>query len=306
MLPRSPPSALAIPTAPVAASVQARVRALVELTKPRLAFFSVCSGVTGLLVARPDAATILPATFGIALSAGGALSLNQWWEREPDGLMRRTADRPLPAGQIEARTALTFSLLLSLAGCAILLLFTTPLAAALATLIIVLYGLVYTPLKRRTRWATEIGAVSGALPPLLGAAAAADPGNGPAWALAAAILFWQMPHFFAIGWMYRADYRRAGFKLLPVVDGDGTATAAWSLVHSLFLGAAVLYPWARGFVGPFYGAVGCVTALVVLHASLAMLRAPRGERDRPARRLFLGTIATLPLMMIALVAEALV
>ena len=283
-----------------------RLRVLAVLTKPRLAFFSVCSGVSGMLVTQPEPSLILATTLGITLAAGGALSLNQWWEREPDRLMRRTADRPLPAGRVTARTALTFSLALSLGGCAVLGFFTTPLAAAVAALIIVLYGLIYTPLKRRTRWATEIGAISGALPPLLGAAAGAAPDNRAAWALAAAILFWQMPHFFAIGWMYRADYRRAGFKLLPVVDGDGTATAAWSMVHSLLLGAAVLYPWARGFVGPCYGVVGCVTALVMLHASLAMLRAPRGERDLPARRLFLGTIATLPLMMIALVAEALV
>ncbi len=282
-----------------------RLRAFVALTKPRLAFFSVCSGVSGLLVARPEANLILPATLGIALAAGGALSFNQWWEREPDALMRRTADRPLPAGRLPAGTALGFSLALSLAGCGLLALTTTPLAAAIAALIIVIYGLVYTPMKRHTRWATEIGAVSGALPPLLGAAAAGAPQHPAAWALAAALLFWQMPHFFAVGWMYREDYRRAGFRLLPVIDSDGRATAWWSASYAGMMGIAVLIPWAQGTVGPIYGAVGALSAAALLRTADIMLRQQNDGRNRAARRLFLVTIATLPLMMIALVAETL-
>lgn len=305
MPPAPRPLAIASDHLNPSSTVCERLRALVALTKPRLAFFSVCSGVSGLLVARPEANLILPAPLGIALAAGGALSFNQWWEREPDALMRRTADRPLPAGRVSAGTALGFSLALSLAGCGLLAATTTPLAAAIAALIIVLYGLVYTPMKRRTRWATEVGAISGALPPLLGAAAAGAPQHPAAWALAAALLFWQMPHFFAVGWMYREDYRRAGFRLLPVIDADGRATAWWSAGHAGLMGAAVLIPWSLGAVGPIYGTIGILSAGALLHAACAMLRQQNDGRVQPARRLFLVTIATLPLMMIALVAETL-
>jgi heme o synthase len=202
-------------------SAASLAKALFLLTKPRLASFSILSGMAGYAVAGPGRGWSHAgvAFTGIALSAGGALSLNQWWERKTDALMRRTAGRPLPRGEVGASVALAWSVALSGAGVGVLLVGAGPAAAGLAAATIGIYGLVYTPLKRRTRWATEIGSVSGALPPLLGAAAAGHAWAAPAWVLATVVLFWQMPHFFAVGWMYRDDYRAAGFPLLPAVRG---------------------------------------------------------------------------------------
>lgn len=287
------------------ASLRGRAKTLLALTKPRLAVFSILSGLAGYAVAYPasgDGARLGAAFAGIALAAGGALSFNQWWERKTDALMRRTAGRPLPRGEIGAAGALAWSLTLSLGGVGLLAAWTTPPAALIAATIIVLYGLVYTPLKRRTRWATEIGSLSGALPPVLGAAAAGDAGSTAAWVLAGVILFWQMPHFFAVGWMYREDYRAAGFPLLPAIDPDGARTAAWSLAHSLLLAAASLAPWALGVVGPIYGVVAALGAAMMVRASWRFLVRP-GERDANGRRLFFATIVYLPPVMTALVVD---
>lgn len=287
------------------ASLRGRAKTLLALTKPRLAMFSIMSGLAGYAVARPpggDWARLGAASAGIAMAAGGALSLNQWWERRTDALMRRTAGRPLPRGEIGASGALAWSLSLSLGGVGLLAVLTTPLAALIAATIIVLYGLVYTPLKRRTRWATEIGSLSGALPPVLGAAAAGDAGSTAAWLLAGVILFWQMPHFFAVGWMYREDYRAAGFPLLPAIDPNGARTAAWSLAHSLLLGVASLAPWALGWVGPTYGVVAALGAAAMVRASWRFLVCA-DERDANGRRLFFTTILYLPPVMAALVMD---
>ena len=239
---------------------------------------------------------------GIALSAGGALSLNQWWERKTDAMMRRTAGRPLPQGRVSPGLALAWSLCLSAGGVVSLHGFANGAAASLALATIVIYGLVYTPLKRRTRWATEIGSLSGALPPLLGAAAAGDPWSRPAWVLAAVILFWQMPHFFAVGWMYREDYRAAGFPLLPAVDGSGEATAKWSLAHSVMLCAVSVASWALGLAGPVFGVASAIGGTAMLWASWRFWRRA-GDRDREGRRLFFTTILYLPPVMVALVVD---
>lgn len=283
------------------------LRALFLLTKPRLATFSVMSGMAGYAVAGAGAgwATHAAVLAGIAASAGGALSLNQWWERRSDALMRRTAGRPLPQGEIEAPLALGWSVSLSVAGVGGLALVGGVVSALLSAATIVIYGLIYTPLKRRTRWATEIGSISGALPPLIGAAAAGEWSAPSAWVLAAVILFWQMPHFFAIGWMYRDDYRAAGFPLLPAVDTSGARTAAWSLAYGVVLAVVSLAPWALGWVGAIYGVAALVGGAAMLLASWRFWRRP-AERDRAGRRLFFTTIAYLPPVMAALVLDRLV
>lgn len=280
------------------------VGALLELTKPRLAFFSILTGVVGYLVAVPGGGWLrfCMAALGTCLAAGGTLAFNQWWERDTDPWMRRTAGRPLPRQEITPRLALSWSLALSLGGVVLLAAGTTGTAAAIAIIISVLYGWIYTPLKRRTRWATEIGSLSGALPPLLGAAAAGDVFTRPAWALSAAILFWQMPHFYAIGWMHREDYRAAGFPLLPAVDPTETRTAAWSLAYALLLVGVSVLPWALGWVGAIYGVVATCGALVLVVASARFLVDDQA-RDLRSRQLFLATLAYLPLVMVALMID---
>lgn len=307
-----PESVAATPSASAAMSAHAdrptargRAKVLLALTKPRLATFSILSGLAGYAVAHPpagDGGRLAAAAAGIALAAGGALSLNQWWERKTDAMMRRTSGRPLPRGEIGSAGALAWSLALSLGGAGLLAVRTTPTAALIAAAIIVLYGLIYTPLKRRTRWATEIGSLSGALPPVLGAAAAGDTGSMAAWVLAAVILFWQMPHFFAVGWMYRDDYRAAGFPLLPAIDASGVRTAAWSLGHSLLLALASIAPWALGWLGPVYGVVASLGAAAMVRASWRFLTRA-DERDANGRRLFFTTILYLPTVMVALVVD---
>jgi protoheme IX farnesyltransferase len=179
-------------------------------------------------------------------------------------------------------------------------------AALLALATIVGYGLIYTPLKRRTRWATEIGAISGALPPLLGAAAAGDAGSAPGWILAGVLFFWQMPHFFAIGWMYRDDYRAAGFPLLPAIDATGGArTGAWSFGYTLALVPLSLLPWATGAAGLIFGAAVLVGGGWMLRRAWQFATRD-GDRDRAARRLFVATIAYLPLILGGLVLDRLV
>jgi protoheme IX farnesyltransferase len=239
---------------------------------------------------------------GIALSAGGALSLNQWWERKTDAMMRRTAGRPLPQRHVSPRLALAWSLGLSAGGVVSLHAFANGIAASLALATIVIYGLVYTPLKRRTRWATEIGSLSGALPPLLGAAAAGELWSRPAWVLAAVILFWQMPHFFAVGWMYREDYRAAGFPLLPAVDRSGGATAAWSLLHSVLLCAVSVAAWALEWCGPVFGVAAVIGGAAMLWSSWRFWSRV-DTRNREGRRLFFTTILYLPPVMAALVVD---
>lgn len=276
---------------------------LLALTKPRLAMFSIFSGMAGYGVAYTD--TGGDASFalaGLALSAGGALSLNQWWERDTDRRMRRTAKRPLPRGAISSGAALAWSITLSSSGVGIFLLCNSPMAAVIAASTIGIYGLVYTPLKRRTRWATEIGSISGALPPLIGAAAAGDSGSKSAWLLAGILLFWQMPHFFAIGWMHREDYRQAGFPLLPAIDTTGRRTAGWSLFYTLGLVAVSLAPWALGWVGPVYGMSAAIGGLGMLLASVRFLRETE-SRDRRGRDVFLASIVYLPPVMAALVID---
>lgn len=293
----------------VVPSLQSRDRlasVLLALTKPRLALFSIFSGVAGYGITDMEAGGARHAWVltGLALSAGGALSLNQWWERDTDRLMRRTARRPLPRGAISPVAALIWSSALSLGGVGLFLARGLPEAAALAAATIVIYGLVYTPLKRRTRWATEIGSISGALPPLIGAAAAGDLGSKPAWLLAGILLFWQMPHFFAIGWMHRDDYRRAGFPLLPAVDSTGARTAGWSLLYTFGLVVGSLVPWPLGWVGPVYGIAAAIGGLGFLVTSVRFLVQAEG-RDLRGRDLFLASIIYLPSVMAALMIDCL-
>jgi protoheme IX farnesyltransferase len=279
-------------------------RAWVALGKPRLAGISMLTTLVAYATARPGArpgeALLLLA--GTTCAAAGALSLNQWSEREADALMRRTRSRPLPAGEVAPGAALAFSVILSLTGATALAVGVNATTALLAAATILIYGFAYTPLKRHTRWATEIGAVSGALPALMGNAAAADLAAAPGLVLALLLWFWQMPHFFALGWRHRADYRAAGFRLLPAVDHDGARTGAWSAAYAVALLGASLVPWALGSLGPIYGLSAALGGGVFLRAAWRFaIRS--ADRDGAATRLFSASLVYLPAMMVALVID---
>lgn len=285
-------------------SIYSTAGALLMLTKPRLAFFSILSAMAAYACVQAPVSPlhILWSLAGISFAAGGALSLNQWWERSIDSQMQRTRSRPLPQEQLTPGIALAWSLGLSATGISLLYVAVNPLSAALAASTIVLYGLVYTPLKRRTVWATELGSFSGALPPLLGAAAAGDVFSPAAWLLAALLLFWQMPHFYGIGWMYQKDYRAAGFPLLPAVDSTGQSTAFWSLFYTLCLGLVSLLPWLFGPFGVFYGIPAAIGFAYLLSRAIAFQR-NRTDRDAAARKLFLATVIYLPPLMTAIAVD---
>ncbi|TVR55619.1 MAG: protoheme IX farnesyltransferase [Puniceicoccaceae bacterium] len=296
-----------LPETPSIALVEARPRSLAlglyELTKPRLSFLSVVTALVGYLAALPakDFWVILHLFCGTALAAGSAAALNQWMERATDARMRRTRDRPIPSGQVTPLQALAWGLGLGVAGVAQLAVAVHPLAALLAAATILTYLLLYTPLKRRSIWATEVGAISGALPPLIGWAAARGTIDGLGWILFGILACWQIPHFLAIAWTYRRDYAEGGFPMLPVVFPDGRRTGRWALATTVLLVAVSLLPVAFGMAGLLYLAVAVPANLWILGAALGFNR-PAG-RDAAARRLFLVSILYLPALLAALVAD---
>lgn len=297
-VPRDPISLERTCTRPTA---RAKIAAAFDLAKPRLAAMSVLTTLVAYATARPAAGSLLPTIAGTTLAAAGALSFNQWWERRADSVMERTRGRPLPRAMLSPSTALAWSLSWSIGGVAVLAPAVNAAAALIAVATIIIYGLIYTPLKRRTRWATEIGAISGALPALLGNAAAGDLGARPGLVLTAILLLWQMPHFFAIGWKHRSDYRTAGFPLLPATDLTGERTAQWSFGYTLVLVAGSLVPWALGWLGAVYGVTATLAGLWLARRAWDFMRAT--DRDAAARRLFLGTLIYLPLVMAGMIIE---
>ena len=216
-------------TAAMTIGARARATDYVALAKPRLNLLVVASTVAGYAMAHGDTsnvAALLSTIIGTALVAGGASAFNQVIERDSDSLMRRTRLRPLPDGRLASAEALTFATVLSCAGLLILAAAVNVLAATVALATLASYAVVYTPLKRRTSFATVIGAIPGALPPVIGWAAAENSLTQGAWVLFGILFLWQLPHFLAIAWMYRDDYARAGLPMLPVIEPDGRSTGA--------------------------------------------------------------------------------
>lgn len=294
-----PPPSLRLGVAPRRATLAG---SLLALTKPRLAFLSVLTTCAGYGAALPefDPLVFLWMVLGTAFSAGGALGLNQWLERDADARMVRTRDRPLPSGDVSPTLAWVFSSLLAAAGIALLAWGVNLAAAGWSLATVLSYNFAYTPLKYRSRWSTEVGAVSGALPPLIGWAAGG--GSGPlGLILFLVLLFWQMPHFLAVGWVHREDYRRAGMPLLPATDASGARTAWWSLAHTVALLAVSAAPVALGIAGAPYGVVAALLGAGFLALAVRFLAA--GDRLAPARRLFLASLAYLPLLLGALLID---
>jgi protoheme IX farnesyltransferase len=283
----------------------ARWQDFVALTKPRLNLLVLATTAGGLYLAAPEgvpAALLVHTLLGTALVAGGAAAFNQVWERQTDGLMPRTRTRPVPAGRVASSDAAWFAAALSLAGLVELAVGATPLGAAMAALTLLSYVLVYTPLKKRTSLATLIGAVPGALPPVIGWTAAGGGLTLEALVLFGIVFLWQMPHFLAIAWLYRRDYAAAGIPLLPVVEPDGRSTGRQALVYTAALWPVSLMPTLIGLTGAVYLVVAAVLGGILLVTSAAFAR----ERSTSAaRRLFLFSITYLPLLWIALVADRL-
>lgn len=285
-------------TAPRAAL---RLADWIELTKPRLTMLAMLTAVAGFFLATdtPIDGVLLCATLvGTALVGAGVAVLNQCMERDVDALMPRTQDRPLPGGRVQAGPATAFGTVLTLSGAAILWFGTNPLTATLAGATIFTYLFCYTPLKRVSPWCTLVGAVPGALPPLLGYTAAAGRIDAVAALLFCILFAWQLPHFMAIALLYKDDYARASMPMLPVVDVDGRRTARTIIVWTLVMLAASVALPATGLVGPVYLAAAVLFGAAFLSAAIATAR--RLDLVR-ARRLFFVSILYLPLLLLVMV-----
>ncbi|HUA82719.1 MAG TPA: heme o synthase [Bryobacteraceae bacterium] len=264
------------------------------LTKPRITVFILLSTAIGFLCAGHfQAWTLLHALIGTGLMASGTAALNQWYEREADAKMNRTKARPIPSGRLTARRAFWFGVALSIGGFFDLWLGANLLAGLLSLFTLVSYLFVYTPLKQRSPHSTTIGAIPGAMPPLIGFAAAAGTLNPLAWILYGILFLWQFPHFYAIAWMYREDYARAGIRMLPVVEPDGESTARRIVLFSLALVPVSLLPRFFGSAGNVYlaGALALGLLFVLAGARAAF------DRTRPrARQVLLASVVYLPLL----------
>ena len=282
-------------------SARERFAAYMELTKPRITFLIVLTSAAGFALASRGTvnyAAMISAMLGIGLLSSGIATLNQYMERDLDALMRRTANRPLPSGKLSQWEALTFGIGLTVIAELYLALLVNPLAALLGLTVIAGYLFGYTPLKTKTSLSTMVGAFPGAVPPLIGWAAARGSIDLEAWVLFAILFLWQFPHFLAIAWMYREDYSRAGILMLPVVEPDGRVTAQQIVVYPVLLLPVSLLPAAMGLSGKVYLYGAIVLGLLFLYSSL---RAAFSKSKQEARRLLLASVVYLPLLFILMV-----
>lgn len=281
---------------------RSRASDYVALAKPRLNLLVVITTAVGFYLGTRNEINLLMffhTVVGTALVAGGSAAMNQIYERRVDALMNRTKRRPLPDGRLSVMEAGVFALVLSVVGLLQLAIGANFLAAMVALMTLVTYVAVYTPLKLKTSFATVVGAVPGALPPMIGWAAATGVLSREAWVLFAIVFLWQMPHFLAIAWLYRDEYARAGFPLLPVVEPDGRSTARQVTAYAAALLPVSLAPTALGLATDTFFIGALVLGSVFLGLAVAFARAQ--TRDR-ARWLFLGSIIYLPLVWGLLVA----
>ncbi len=299
-------SAEAVPGASrVAPVARSRTSDFVALTKPRLNLLVVATTAGGYYLGAGPGANVVSlahVTLATALVAGGLAAFNQVMERKVDALMDRTRRRPVAEGRLSPRESLVFATLLSLAGLVWLALATTLLASVVALVTLLTYVVVYTPMKQRTSFATVVGAIPGALPPMIGWAAATDTLSRESWVLFAIIFLWQMPHFLAIAWMFKDDYGRAGFPMLPVLEPDGRSTGYQVAAYASALLPVSLVPSLMGVSGLVYFGVALALGLAFLAVSLRFA-VSRTRRD--ARVLFFTSIAYLPLVWLAMVLDRL-
>ncbi len=298
----SPDRGLASGVAPAAAAPAAWA-AYWELTKPGLTGLVVATSSFGYLLARPDPVnwgTLFAVSIGTALLGGGASGLNQWAETIPDSRMNRTKKRPLPSHRLAPRTGFAFAVALSMAGFALLAAGVNALTAGLGLLSWAIYLFAYTPLKRRTTMNTIVGAISGAIPPVLGWTGATNEFGAGALVLFAVLFLWQIPHFLSIAWIYREDYERGGFRMLPVADRAGRTTFRIALYYSYGLVPVTLSAAVIGLSGWIYALGAILAGLLLVGAALRLER----ERTREAARvLFFFTIAYLPAIFLLMLLD---
>jgi protoheme IX farnesyltransferase len=283
------------------AHTRSRAADYVTLAKPRLNLLVVATSLAGFVMAHGDMSNlvvVLSTIVGTALVAGGASAVNQVYERRTDALMQRTRMRPMADGRLAPNDALRYAFVLCAAGLLMLALGANILSALVAFATLVSYAVVYTPLKLRTSFATVIGAVPGALPAVIGWAAAANDLSLGAWILFGIVFLWQLPHFLAIAWMCREDYARAGFPMLPVIEPDGRSTGRQSVAYAAALLPVSLAPTLAGMAGPTY----FVGAFVLTLGFLALtVRFARTRSNADARTVFFGSITYLPILWVLMI-----
>jgi protoheme IX farnesyltransferase len=284
-------------------SSRERIAAFVELTKPRIAFMLLLTSAAGFYLGNRGAFDLVlfaNSMIGISLLAFGVATLNQWLERRTDVLMDRTATRPLPTGKILPNEALIFGSLLCLSAEIYLYFLVNPLTAVLGTTVIIGYVLLYTPLKTRTSASTAIGAIPGAMPPLMGWTSSANEISLGALALFAFLFLWQFPHFMAIAWMYKEQYAKAGILMLPVLDPSGRITARQIVLFAIMMVPVSLAPFFLGFAGWIFLAAATVLGVWFLVESV---RTARAKTPEMARRLLLVSVLYLPIVFTVLVLD---
>jgi protoheme IX farnesyltransferase len=268
----------------------------IALTKPRVTWLILAStGVGYFFGARFGWSwwTLFHTIMGTCLIASGTAALNQWYERDADARMKRTQARPLPAGRLSSRNAFIFAVILSIAGFAELSLGANLLTGLLGLFTLITYLFAYTPLKQKSPHSTTVGAIPGAMPPIIGFAGAAATLTAEAWILGAILFLWQFPHFYAIAWMYREDYERAGIRMLPVIEPDGESTARRIVWCSVAMIPLSILPKFFGMAGWPYVIGAVLAGIMFLHASARIMN----DRTRVrARGVLLASVIYLPIL----------
>jgi protoheme IX farnesyltransferase len=276
------------------------MRDYIELTKPRITWLILMSTGIGYFFGLPSHQwrainwlLLLHTILGTGLIASGTAALNQWYERAADLKMHRTAGRPLPSGRLTAGRALAFGIALSVAGFAELWLGVNLLSALIGAFTLASYLFLYTPMKQRTWWSTTVGAIPGAMPPMIGYAAAAGAITRESWVLFAILFLWQFPHFYSIAWMYKEDYARAGIRMLPVVDPDCRSTARQIVLYGIALIPVSLVPGMLGMTGRIYFIGALILGLLYLYSGVRVALERTLVR---ARAVLLTSVLYLPLI----------
>ena len=281
--------------------VREKLAAYLELTKPRIAFLLVLTSAAGFYLGADKGfnfVTFTNAMIGITLLAFGVATLNQVWEIKTDALMKRTEKRPLVIGTVTKNEALIFGILQCVVAEIYLTFLVNGLTAILGFIVIIGYVFLYTPLKTRTSASTAIGAIPGALPPLMGWTSASNEITLGAWILFAMLFLWQFPHFLAIAWMYREQYAKAGILMLPVIEPEGKITAKQIVIFTILLLPISLAPFFIGLAGWIYLVGASLLGMWFLSASIGAARAKTNEK---ARKLLLVSVIYLPLVFLLMV-----